>query len=260
MIGVAERAFRRDRVAVGVELFAITALAWAYTVHLARVMAGMGAEMSAHHTRVWSTTDFALTFAMWTVMQVAMMTPSATPIVVLFAKFGRQRQERRNPFLATSVFLMGYLVVWAGFSAVATLVQWALSIAELLSPMMASATPIVGGVLLIAAGIFQLTPLKRACLDHCRSPWGFFLSEWREGTRGALIMGLKHGAFCVACCWLLMTLMFVAGVMNLLWAAALTAYVVIEKVVPAGERVSRAAGVLVIGWGAWMVAAALLQR
>lgn len=258
MTMVAERAFRRDRVAVGVELVVITALACAYTVHLSRTMTGMGADMSAQHMRVWSATDFVLTFVMWTVMQIAMMTPSATPMVLLFAKFGRQRQELRSPFVATSAFLLGYLIVWAGYSALATMAQWALSMADLVSPMMASATPVAGGALLIAAGVFNLTPLKNACLDHCRSPWGFFLSDWREGTRGAAIMGLRHGAFCVACCSLLMVLMFVAGVMNLLWAAGLTLYVVIEKVLPGGDWLSRVAGVFAIGWGASMVVAALV--
>jgi predicted metal-binding membrane protein len=249
---------KRDRVVIIVGLVAVTAVAWAYTIYLARDMMSTSIEMSAPHLQIWEPMDFVLTFAMWTVMQVAMMTPSAAPMILLFAKFGRQRRERQNPLLTTWTFLLGYLIVWAGFSAAATLVQWGLHVTSLLSPMMVSTSPVLGGILLVAAGVFQFTPLKNACLAHCRSPWGFLMSEWREGTRGALIMGLRHGAFCVGCCWLLMALMFVAGVMNLLWAAALTAYVLLEKLVPAGRLVSRAAGLLAIGWGVWMVAGTLL--
>lgn len=244
---------KRDRVVVIVGLVAVTAVAWAYTFYLARDMMSTNIEMSAPGMRIWEAMDFVLTFVMWTVMQVAMMTPSATPMILFFAKFGRQRHERQNLLLTTWTFLLGYLIVWMGFSGVATLVQWVLHTTALLSPMMVSTNPILGGILLISAGIFQFTPLKQACLAHCRSPWGFFMTEWREGTRGALIMGLRHGIFCVGCCWPLMALMFVAGVMNLLWAAILTAYVLVEKIVPAGQLVSRAAGLLAIGWGVWMV-------
>lgn len=255
---VAETVLRRDRAVVIVGLVAVTAIAWVYTLHLTRDMTGMSMEMPAPTVRVWGTMDFVLTFAMWTVMQVAMMTPSATPMILVFAVFSRQSRVQQSPLPATWVFLLGYLIVWAGFSAAATLIQWGLYTSALLSPMMVSTSPILGGVLLIAAGIFQFTPLKHACLDHCRSPRGFFMAEWREGTRGTLIMGLRHGVLCVGCCWLLMALMFVAGVMNLLWAAILTAYVLIEKVVPAGHQLSRAIGLLAIGWGVWMVARALL--
>ena len=253
----AEAVLKRDRVVIIVSLVMVTAIAWIYTVNLARDMMGTDIEMSMPHTRAWGARDFALTFVMWTVMQVAMMTPSAAPMILMFAKFGRQRRAQQGILPATWVFLSGYLIVWAGFSAVATLVQWGLSATALLSPMMASASPVLGGGLLIAAGVFQFTPLKHACLDHCRSPLGFFMTEWREGMRGVLTMGLRHGIFCVGCCWLLMALMFVAGVMNLLWAAALTAYVLVEKIAPAGRLVSRAAGLLAIGWGVWMVVAAL---
>jgi len=144
-------------------------------------------------------------------------------------------------------------VVWTAFSAVATFAQWELNRAALLSPMMVSNSPLLGGMLLIGAGVFQFTPLKRACLAHCRSPLGFFMTEWREGTRGAFLMGIRHGAFCVGCCWLLMALLFVAGVMNLLWVAAIAAYVLVEKIVPEGYWVGRAVGLCVILVGVWMV-------
>lgn len=172
-------------------------------------------------------------------------------------QINRQHHEEQAPFLATGIFLLGYVIVWTGFSAVATLAQWGLHSLALLSPMMVSTSPILGGVLLIGAGIFQFTPLKHACLAHCRTPLGFLMTEWREGTQGALFMGLRHGSFCVGCCWLLMALLFVAGVMNLLWVAAIAAYVLIEKVVPEGQWVSRAIGSLVIVWGTWMIAGTL---
>ena len=153
-----------------------------------------------------------------------------------------QRREREDPVVPTAVFLLGYLLVWTGFSALATLAQWGLHSAALLSPMMVSTSSVMGGVLLLAAGIFQWTPLKNACLIHCRSPLAFLMSEWRDGKRGALLMGVKHGSYCVGCCWILMALLFVAGVMNLLWVASITAFVLIEKVVPRGELVGHVAG------------------
>jgi len=124
----------------------------------------------------------------------------------------------------------------------------------LLSPMMVSTSPILGGALLITAGVFQWTRFKNACLAHCRSPLAFLTADWREGRWGALVMGLKHGAFCTGCCWFLMMLLFVAGVMNIWWVAAITAFVLIEKVAPKGLWVGRVAGVLLIGWGGWLVA------
>ena len=149
--------------------------------------------------------------------------------------------------MPTMVFLAGYVLVWMGFSMLASLAQWGLHSLALLSPMMVSTSPILGGLILVAAGVLQWTPLKSTCLTHCRSPLGFLMTEWREGPRGALIMGLHHGGYCVGCCWSLMALLFVAGVMNLLWVATIAAFVLVEKVVPRGELVGRiAGGVLVL--------------
>jgi predicted metal-binding membrane protein len=201
----------------------------------------------------WGTVDFVLMFVMWAVMMVAMMTPSATPMILTFSRINRRRHERRNPIVATGAFLAGYLAVWTAFSTVATVAQWALHSAALLSPMMESNNPLLGGMLLIGAGVFQYTPLKHACLAHCRSPIGFFMTEWREGNGGAFLMGVRHGYYCVGCCWLLMALLFVAGVMNLLWVASIAAYVLVEKIVPAGHWVSRAIGLFIIVGGAWMI-------
>jgi predicted metal-binding membrane protein len=247
---------KRDRVVVLGGLVGISVLAWAYMAYLAWDMKQMNMEITMPQMQAWGFLNLLLLFVMWAVMMVAMMVPSAAPMVLMFSTVNRRRHEQRRPFVPTGAFLLGYLVVWAGFSALATFAQWGLHTAALLSPMMVSTSSILGGVLLLVAGIFQWTPLKHVCLTHCRSPVGFFMTEWREGTGGALIMGLRHGSYCAGCCWTLMALLFVAGVMNLLWVAIIAVFVLIEKVAPAGRWVSRAAGLLLIGWGAWMVAAA----
>jgi len=257
--GNLEAVLKRDRAFVIAGLGGIAGISWVYIFHLARKMGtATGMEMGVPRMQGWGAVDFVLMFVMWAVMMVAMMTPSAAPMILTYSRVNRRHHEQRSPFLATGAFLAGYLVVWTGFSAVATLAQWALHRAALLSPMMVSNSPLLGGVLLIGAGVFQFTPLKRACLAHCRSPLGFFMTEWREGTRGALLMGIRHGIFCVGCCWLLMALLFVAGVMNLLWVAVIAAYVLVEKIVPAGHWVSWGIGFCVIVGGVWMVTATFL--
>lgn len=248
---------KRDRIIVLCGLAALVALSWAYISYLAQDMRNMDMEMAMPQTQVWSVADFTLMFVMWAVMMVAMMTPSAAPMILTFAGASRRRRERQSPYAPTAVFVSGYLVVWASFSVLATAAQWGLHTASLLSPMMASTSSILGGVLLLAAGIYQWTPLKYACLRHCRSSLGFILNEWREGTWGAFLMGLKHGGYCVGCCWFLMALLFVAGVMNLLWVAAIAGFVLLEKVVPAGHLVGRVAGVMLVGWGVWIFAGVL---
>jgi predicted metal-binding membrane protein len=238
---------RRDRIIVLAGLISVAALAWAYTVYLAHDMGnmhmGMGMGMAMPKMQSWSLMDFVSMFLMWAVMMVAMMVPTAAPMILIFANVNRKRQEQERPYVPTAVFLSGYLLVWTGFSVLATLAQWGLHEAALLSPMMVSTSPILGGILLLAAGIFQWTPLKYACLKHCRSPLSFLMTDWREGYRGALIMGLRHGGYCTGCCWFLMALLFVAGVMNLLWVATITAFVLVEKAVPRGDLVGRIAGV-----------------
>jgi predicted metal-binding membrane protein len=211
----------------------------------------MSAEMAMPLRQAWGSMDLLLAFVMWSVMMLAMMVPSASPMVLLFAKVNRTRREREAPFVATAFFLAGYLLVWVGFSALATASQWGLHSAALLSSMMVARSPVVGGLLLVGAGIFQWTSLKRACLVHCRSPLHFLMGEWRDGRIGALRMGLQHGMYCVGCCWVLMTLLFVAGVMNLLWVAAITLFVLVEKVVPGGPIVGRVVGIvlLLVGGG-----------
>ena len=183
---------------------------------------------------------------MWAVMMVAMMTPSSSPMILMFSEMNRRRAEHQGPVVRTGIFVLGYLIAWAAYSAAAATAQWVLHGLALVSPMMVSTSPYLGGGLLVAAGIFQWTPLKRACLTQCRSPIGFIMTEWREGPRGALVMGLRHGVYCVGCCWVLMALLFVAGVMNLVWVAAIATFVLVEKLPGAGERVGRVAGVIMV--------------
>jgi predicted metal-binding membrane protein len=259
MSEVAENVLRRDRIIVLSGLALITALSWVYVLSLTSDMQTMemGAEMAMPRMQAWGVADFGLTFGMWAVMMIAMMTPSAAPMILMFAQVNRRRRKQQVSYVPTGVFLVGYLVVWAGFSVMATTAQWALHTLSLLSPLTAITSPIFGGVLLLVAGIYQWTPLKHACLSKCRSPLGFVLNEWREGRWGAFLMGLKHGGYCTGCCWSLMALLFVAGVMNLLWVAAIAGFVLLEKVAPAGDWLGRVAGVLFIGWGVWMVVGVL---
>jgi predicted metal-binding membrane protein len=185
-------------------------------------------------------------------MMTAMMVPTAAPMILVFASLNRRRHDPQPLLTSTGVFLLGYLVVWSGFAALATVAQWGLHIGALLSPMMVSISPILGGALLLAAGVFQLSPIKYACLSNCRTPIGFLMTEWRDGPRGALVMGLRHGLYCLGCCWALMSLLFVLGVMNLLWIAALAGFVLVEKVTPRGHLVSRLSGLVLIGWSGWV--------
>jgi predicted metal-binding membrane protein len=256
-----ERVLKRDRTITALGLAAIAALAWSYTILIASMgggdMAGAASHMAMPQDQPWSGVDFLLMFAMWMVMMVAMMLPSAAPMLLLFTTANRRQVQ--NPHLRTWLFAGAYLVVWAGFAAIATLANWALHSRGLMTSIMGSAVPIWGAGLLIAAGLYQCTPLKLACLNKCRSPLAFLMSEWREGRLGTFVMGLRHGGYCLLCCWALMALLFVLGVMNLAWIALLAAFVLIEKLASSGPWLSRASGLLLIGWGAWMVDSAFLK-
>ena len=252
---------RLDRLLISAALVLVTALAWAYLVALDRQMSAsmeydtMMADMGMSMDRPWSAADVVFTFAMWVVMMVGMMATAAAPVLLLFAAARRARGEQ-GLALAVLTFGAGYLLVWVGFSAVATLAQWALHEGAMLSPAMAASSPRLGGVILIAAGAYQLTPWKGACLAHCRSPLGFLMTHWRNGATGALQMGSRHGVFCLGCCWALMCVLFVVGVMNLVWVAALAALVLIEKTGPLGTVVARVAGVAMVIAGLWLGAGA----
>lgn len=254
---VTERVLKRDRMIVIAGLVMVVLVAWIYMFILTLDMQNMSMEISMPQMQAWGLSDFVLTFIMWSVMMVAMMIPSAAPMILTFSAINRRKGEEKNPVMLTIIFLLGYLVIWTVFSAGVTIVQWGLHSMALLSPMMVSSSPFLGGILLLSAGIFQFTPYKQACLGHCRTPMGFLMTEWRMGKRGAFVMGIRHGNFCVGCCWLIMALLFVAGVMNLLWVATIAGFVLLEKVTPTGGWVSRIAGVLMIIWGAGMILGAV---
>lgn len=209
-----------------------------------RMMIEMGMTMDMPRTAV----DVFFTFAMWVVMMVGMMAGAAAPVLLLFAGAQAARGERRVP-MALPLFGLGYVTVWVGFSACAAIAQEGLHRAAMLSPAMAASSPRLSGAILIAAGVYQLTPFKGACLTQCRSPLGFLMTGWRDGAIGAFRMGLTHGAYCLGCCWALMCVLFAVGVMNLLWVAALTALVLIEKVGPFGAAMARVAGAAIIVFG-----------
>ena len=262
--GVTGAPVRLDRVVVIGLLLVVVALAWAFTVMQARQMDAMEAAMWRDMNMSmngmepsWTPLDALLVFAMWSAMMAAMMVPGAAPMTTAFATINRRRRERNAPYVPTAVFLLGYLVVWSGFSALATLLQYLLQKAELLTTMMQSGSYMFSAVLFLAAGLYQFSPLKERCLASCRSPDGFILSEWRDGALGAAIMGLRHGLFCMGCCAALMLLLFAVAVMDLRWVAALTVLVTAEKLLPSAKFWRTAIGGVLIAAGLAFAAAAL---
>jgi predicted metal-binding membrane protein len=257
-----ELILRRDRWIILGGLIALTLSAWGYMIHEARAMTLTGVcccaglKMSGPDVNPWAVSSIFPLFLMWAEMMVAMMLPSAAPMILTFAMVNRKRKEAQEPFVPTGIFALGYLVVWTGFSLLAALAQWVLHATALLSSMMVSTSPLLGGALLIMAGVFQWTRLKHSCLAHCRSPLNFLISDWREGASGAFMMGLKHGAYCAGCCWFLMALLFVAGVMNIWWVAIIAGLVLLEKAAPRGLWIGKLAGILLGAWGLWMIIAA----
>ena len=243
----------RPRIVVWCCVLGVAIGAWGYLVHLERQMAGamqhdaMMASMGMVTDARWSIAEFVYLFAMWAVMMVAMMAPAAGPVLALVAGAHGSRATRR-PALVVPMFALGYAIVWIGFSAAAALAQWALHSTPLLTPQMMTTAPI-GAAVLIGAGIYQLLPIKRACLVRCRSPLAFLMTRWRDGTFGALRMGLRHGTWCLGCCWALMIVLFAVGVMNLVAVAMLALFVLVEKTGPRGVLVARLGGFVLIAAG-----------
>lgn len=236
------QALERDRRIVFGGLLIVIVFSWGYLLAGVNVM-----QMPAPTT--WTSTYFALMLLMWWAMMTAMMLPGAAPTILLFAALRRKCAERGDPSVSTGVFAAAYVIVWGGFSLLATYTHMKLESLAMLSPSLNSASAPVGAALLIAAGVYQMTPLKYACLRNCRASVDFFARRWRRGNTGALLMGLEHGAFCLGCCWAMMGLLFYAGIMNLLWIAGLTLYILLEKLAPAGQRISRFTGIILILWG-----------
>ncbi len=259
-----ERILQRDRAVVVIALAALSILSWIYLVFLATDMAkgdmsimgqmstgAMGAMTAA--MAQWTLATFVLMLLMWWVMMVGMMMPSAAPMILLYATVTRKQAKGRNPGRPIAIFIAAYIIIWGGFSLLAALAQWALTEAALLSPMMAGTSRWLTIVLLAACGVYQLSPLKQACLGKCRSPLSFLMTRWQPGNLGALKMGLSHGAYCVGCCWLLMALLFVGGVMNLFWVATIAVLVLAEKVLPRGDLIGRLGGLAMLVLAAYMI-------
>lgn len=245
----------QDRIAILSVLAVVTILSWWYLVDMALGMNSMmgneGMEgmksmgsgaMSMMQMPVWTASYFVSMLLMWVIMMVAMMVPTAVPMALVFAAISRKAAGQGKTLAPTYTFVSGYVFVWSLFSLAATLAQWGLDRAALLSPMMVSNSPGLGAGLLIAAGAFQLTPMKDACLKHCRAPAHFISQSWKPGVWGAFRMGAHHGAYCLGCCWILMGLLFFGGVMSLLWIAGITLFVLLEKVLPFGLLGGRLAG------------------
>lgn len=245
---------RQERVLLVGSMTLLVVLAWSYLVILNTQMSAASMDGSMPDMLPWTISNYLLTFVMWVVMMIGMMTPSAAPMLIMFNQLNQARFGSKQALWRTALFLAGYLVVWIGLSVLAVLTQGVLHHAALLNDQVATTSPILGGALLIVAGIYQFTPLKNTCLKHCRTPLGFFMTSWREGLRGAIQMGVSHGIYCLGCCALLMVLLFIGGVMNLLLVAAIAVYILIEKVAPIGLVLSRAMGVALMLWGAWMIA------
>ena len=256
-----ESLLRRDRhVAIG-SLLLVTGLAWASVLGGAAIPAlehGMAMTDAHGHTMpmpmAWTLSYAILMALMWWIMMIAMMVPGAAPMILLFAAISR-KEARSDPLVPTGIFLAAYLVVWGAFSLIATGLQWALDTAGLLFAM-AVTNAMLGGSILVAAGVYQLTPMKQVCLKRCRGPVLFLTERWQPGTAGAFGMGLAHGLYCLGCCWFLMSLLFFGGIVNVLWIAGLAIYVLFEKTVPAGHWLARAVGALLVVEGTLVLVAA----
>jgi len=247
-----ESLLKRDRWLVGGALLIATVLCWAWIVPMARDMYGAMTGPSAWMmTDTWDLTHLVLLFAMWVVMMAGMMLPSAAPTLLLYAGVVRKSEDAQHTSARVHAFAGGYLLIWTVFSLVATILQRLLARLLLLSPMMESQNRLFGGVLVVVAGLYQFTPFKRACLNYCRSPAELIVRFWRPGTSGAFQMGVASGLYCLGCCWALMLLLFVGGVMNLWWIAAITVFVLLEKLAPLGAQGGRLSGVLLVALGIW---------
>ncbi len=241
----ARRLLARPALLTGAPLIALSALAWWQLT----VGGDAGALHHALHAapRAWGGGEVLVALAMWHLMAVAMMLPTAAPAILAFADISRRGSGSAVARLAA--FVLGYLAAWSLFSVGATAAQWALASATVHTPALQAHAPLAAGALLLVAGTYQFSALKDRCLSECRSPLGFFLAHWRDGTAGAAALGLRHGLHCVGCCWALMALMLAAGTMNLAWTAGLTVLMLAEKTLPAGRLVARAAGVALICGG-----------
>lgn len=240
-----EATLRRDREVVAVTLFLLLALAWIFLWRDAASMRAMGSGLSGMPGAPAVGTLVPI-FLMWAIMMVGMMLPAASPTILLYATLVRKNGERGTVLPAVWVFTSGYILVWTVFSLAISVLQLLLQELALLTSMMASASPELSAAILVCAGVYQWSPLKKACLRKCQNPMEFFITRWRPGAHGAFRMGVEHGMYCVGCCWMLMALLFVAGVMNLLWIALIAGFVLAEKVLPASRITSAIASIALV--------------
>jgi len=248
-----ERAVTRDRWIVLGSLLLVAGACWAWIVPMAHDMYGsMSGRSTWMMTPSWNPAHLALLFAMWAAMMIGMMLPSAAPTLLVYGMVARRGDGASDARLRVHIFAGGYLVAWTAFSAVATLAQRVFTAADLLSPMMEARAPLVSGVMLIAAGLYQLTPFKRACLQACQSPAAFLVKHWRAGRVGAFRIGLQHGWYCLGCCWALMLLLFAGGVMNLAVIVGLTVFLLLEKLMPPILQGGRFSGTVLVVAGGYM--------
>ncbi len=249
----------RDKLVIGGTLAILSVSAWVSTHYQAQMMntglahehmAGMGPDLPGLALLLYLTT--------WTVMMTAMMLPSAGPMIMTYASVSQQRRSRRLAYAPTGLFVLGYLLAWGGSGVVAYAISALPRIVTLAVPALETYASLIGGAVLIMAGAYQFSPLKNVCLSYCRTPLGYVMTHWREGRGGALLMGLHHGLFCIGCCWALMAILFVVGVMNLAWMAVLSLFMFIEKVSTRGLVVGKVVGALLIAAGVAMIAYSIL--
>ena len=253
-----EQLIRRDRLLMAFGLTVTAVLAWIYLLRATAAMNTMAADAQMHAAmgmadmRMWGASDWLGLFVMWAVMMVAMMLPSAAPMILLVLGVYRRRGDHQARMSAV-MFVGGYVLTWTVFSAAAAALQVGFHRTALVAADMRFRSAALSGAVLILAGVYQWLPIKNVCLSHCQSPLRFLSEHWREGVRGGLMMGVDHGLFCVGCCWLVMALLFVVGVMNLLWVAALATFVLLEKLAIRGVLIARAAGVAAAAWGVYLL-------
>lgn len=257
MLTSMESVIRRDRRIIVFSIVGITVLAWNYLIMMAGDVMVMAEAMTGPRTVSWTAVDFTMAFIMWAAMMVGMMLPTASPMVLMFAKVNRNQCNEGKPVVATGIFVAGYVAIWLVFALVAALLQWSLQMIGLLASAMGTANVVFGGIIMIVVGMYQWTPYKDACLRLCQTPLGFLMTRWRDGIGGAFRMGLSHGVYCVGCCWALMLLMYVGGIMNLLWMAALAVLMLAEKITPPNSWLPRIVGVMLVTWGGWVLGVAI---
>jgi predicted metal-binding membrane protein len=251
-------ALSREQAIVAVALAIIAGLAWVYTLLLSGSLAGLDLHglMAMPRPGEWTWLDLALTFLMWAVMMAAMMIPSAMPMILLFTAI-EQRRGAAGTLSRTSAFVSGYAAIWAGFSVLATLAQWGLHDAAMLASAMGRLVPWAAAAMLALAGLYQFSPWKQTCLRHCSSPLEFLTAHWRPMGDGAVRMGIQHGAYCLGCCWALMLVLFVVGVMSILWVMLIAIAVLLEKLLPMRHRLRMALGAGLLAWSAAVATASL---